>query len=518
MNSHDILVRGYFPKELPPPFTTEPLGTLVQHFPALVPALSKGPRETLPIRHSLPRAGALRRILSTPNPLSFLKLCQWFQNNWPTVISHCQKSFISLSSPSTSSTERAVIPAVPFNQQPTHQASLRAKSRYILKTDITNCYPSIYTHSISWALHTKIKAKTLRRPSQLIGNQLDRLISNAQHGQTIGIPIGPDTSFIVAEMLLSSVDEEFCDRMSHENLHVNGFRSFDDYEFGFTTRADAEKAVAILQQALAEFELQLNPGKTRVIELPVPLEPNWVSELRSFNFNSTPFTWDLRRYFDRAFDLSRTNRDSEVLKYAIQRLRSVDVPDSDFELFQDFLLQCSMVEPGALPAVVDHLHHYVDQGMPINAPKVEEVFNLILSSHAPLRHGSEVAWALWGSLLFGLRIDDVAASAVAGMEDAFAALLLLHAQDSGLTYANLPLRGWHTAMTTPGLRSNLWLLSYEANVKGWITTSNDHVLHDNQFGILKHNNVYFYDVNAMKSHSPSPHYNSQDVVDNLGGY
>ena len=27
--------------------------------------------------------------------------------------------------------------------------------KYILKTDIKNFYPSIYTHSIAWALHTK---------------------------------------------------------------------------------------------------------------------------------------------------------------------------------------------------------------------------------------------------------------------------------------------------------------------------------------------------------------------------
>ena len=413
---------------------------------------------------------------------------------------------------------RAVVPSVPFNQQPVHQAGLRSKSRFILKTDVTNCYPSIYTHSISWALHTKGVAKSNRHSRSLIGNKLDKLISIAQHGQTIGIPIGPDTSFIIAEMLLSSADEEFCKRMKTEKLQVNGYRSFDDYEFGFTARADAETAVAILQKVLAEYELQLNPGKTRIIELPVPLEPNWVSELRSFRFDSTPLTWDMRRYFDRAFELSKMNRDSEVLKYAVQRLRSIDVPDTDFDLFQDLLLQCAMVEPGALPAVVDHLHHYENEGMSLDSAKVGEVFNILLSAHAPLGHGSEVAWALWGSILFGLGISSTSVSAVATMDDPFAALLLLHARDLGLTQGTVQTQNWRTALTGPGLRGDQWLLSYEANIKGWLSAPNDHVLNDKQFSILKGNGVLFYDDHKVNSHTPSAHFQPQEGAGFIVGY
>ncbi len=33
---------------------------------------------------------------------------------------------------------------------------------YIYHTDISNCYSSIYTHSIAWAIHSKDKAKMNR--------------------------------------------------------------------------------------------------------------------------------------------------------------------------------------------------------------------------------------------------------------------------------------------------------------------------------------------------------------------
>ena len=518
MKLHDLLKRGYFPKELPPPFTTEPFGSLIENNPNFIPALSQGPSETLPARHSLSRAGALRRVLSIPNPLSFLMLSEWFEQNWSTAINQCSKSSISLSAPLVGSSGRVIVPKVPFHEQPIHKAALRAKSRFILKTDVTNCYPSIYTHSISWAIHTKSVAKASKRTGSLVGNSLDKLISNGQHGQTIGIPIGPDTSFIVAEMLLSSVDEEFCSRMAAEHLQVNGYRSFDDFEFGFTARADAEAAVSILQKVLAEYEMQLNPSKTHIVELPVPLEPAWVSELRSFRFDSAPFKWDLRKYFDRAFELSRSHRDSEVLKYAIQRLRSVDIPTSDFDLFQNFLLQCAMVEPGALSSVVDQLHHYENQGITLDKPKIGEVFNILLNTHAPLAHGSEVAWTLWGCLLFGLVIDNNSASSVADMEDPFAALLLMHAQDSGLIRGNLNLQNWQVTQTGAGLRDHQWLVSYEANIKGWLQTPKDHVISDPQFVMLKQHGVSFYDQNIVNTHVPSAHFHPASGAGNVGGY
>ena len=453
-----------------------------------------------------------------PNPLSFLPLAEWFEDNWAMVKTQCQNSPLSLSKPQLSSVDRAVVPNIPFNEQPTHQADLRATARYILTTDITNCYPSIYTHSISWALHTKAKAKVNRRSRTLLGNQLDKLITTAQHGQTIGIPIGPDTSLIIAEMLLSSIDQEFSNRMKKERLKLNGYRTYDDFELGFTTRADAETAAAILQTVLSEYELQLNPSKTNIIELPIPIEPAWVSELRTFTFHGKRQTWNLRRYFDRAFELSRLNRDSEVLKYTIRRLHSVDIAKDDWTLSQDLLLQCAMVEPSALSAVIDHLQFYKNKGFRLNVRKIGEVFNILLSSHAPLGHGSEVAWTLWGCLLFDVKIRSVPARAVTDMEDAFVALLLLDAQESGLIRSKIDLQNWQTALTGDGLRGRQWLLSYEANIKGWLSSKNDYVSADRQFSILKHHGVSFYDAQKVGSHTPSDHYQPPSGSGIGGGY
>ena len=446
--------------------------------------------------------------------MPFLKLSKLIEDNWVKVLNQCNKSSISLSKPCSSQTRRAVDPEVPFNLQPIYQAALRASSRFILKTDITNFYPSIYTHSIAWALHTKQKAKVQRKPNQLLGNQFDKVIRQAQYAQSIGIPIGPDTSFIIAEMLLSSVDADFCTYMEEANLPINGHRSFDDYEFGFTSRADAESAIAILEGVLGEYELQLNPGKTTIVELPIPVEPSWISELRLFSFGPGSQPWRLRGYFDRAFLASQSNPDAEILKYAIQRLRSVKIAEDNWTLCEDFLLQSAMVEPSALPAIIDHLHYYKNENYPLDGRKIEEVFNILIGSHAPLGHGSEVAWILWACLLFSLTIGDKEANDIVEMEDPFVAILMLHAYDSNLTKSKIDFRNWKRSLTKQGLYDTQWVLSYEANVKGWLPAKRDHVKIDANFSVLKNNDVCFYDSKRVQSHTPNEHY---DIVEGFGG-
>lgn len=50
---------------------------------------------------------------------------------------------------------------------------LSVSYRYMFVTDITNCYGSIYTHTVAWALMGKEKAKQKRQRPGLLGNTID---------------------------------------------------------------------------------------------------------------------------------------------------------------------------------------------------------------------------------------------------------------------------------------------------------------------------------------------------------
>ncbi len=107
------------------------------------------------------------------------------------------------------------------------------------------------------------------------------------------------------------------------------------------------------------------------------------------------------------------------------------------------------------------------------------------------------------------------------MEDPFVALLTLHARELGLIGStDLNLDKWCASMTLDGLRDSQWLLSYEANVKGWLKSVNgaDHVLSDDRFAFLKKNEVSFYDRDKVTSHTPRKHSQAIGSGGGLGGY
>ena len=63
---------------------------------------------------------------------------------------------------------------------------------------------------------------------------------------------------------------------------------------------------------------------------------------------------------------------------------------------------------------------------------------------------------------------------------------------------------WQAAMTRDELVGRLWLLSYEANVKGWLPSvvAGDHVSADPIFKFLKDAGVHFYDDQASLTYVP----------------
>jgi hypothetical protein len=158
--------------------------------------------------------------------------------------------------------------------------------KYILKTDIKNFYPSIYTHSIAWAVHTK---KTIRTKgnrsnySRFLGLKLDKLIQYANDGCTNGIAIGPAISDLISEIVLSSVDTEASKIIDAKNIDFIGVRFKDDYRFLCQSKEDANFIIKTLQKQMALFNLTLNEGKSKVEELPEGLFREWTADYQPFS-------------------------------------------------------------------------------------------------------------------------------------------------------------------------------------------------------------------------------------------
>ncbi|WP_340621716.1 RNA-directed DNA polymerase [Xenorhabdus siamensis] len=139
--------------------------------------------------------------------------------------------------------------------------------KYLFTTDIANFYPSIYTHSIPWAIHTKEKAKDIRDINANLGNRIDYALRQMSWGQTNGIPQGSALMDFIAEIVLGYADELLGQKLEKEsinNYHIIRYR--DDYRVFTNSKEDAEALARHLTVILQSLGLHLNASKTSLSE------------------------------------------------------------------------------------------------------------------------------------------------------------------------------------------------------------------------------------------------------------
>lgn len=490
---HKFLRKGYFPKEVPPSFKTtsfaRALDQSVADFPFV--AAPRSLKWTWMLNHSLARASQVRRVLGVPNPATHWALAKEISENWKHLRALARRSSLSRSVPTLRSAQgRAAVPAVPIGDVMFLRVDARSVGRYLLRADIAEFYRSVYTHSIPWAMHTKAVAKERLHDRSLPGNRIDAAVQASQKGQTNGIPIGPDTSLVLAEVILGTVDEELQNRIGP----IRGYRHHDDYELVFKTPREAEQAKATLQSVLLEFGLHLNSTKTEIVELPVRMVSDWWLYVREFSFAATG---DPRakviQFFDEAFQRKANAPSEHVLAYAMGRLEKENWDARQWQVVQPLLHQALAAEPSAAHKFVRALVRAQVYGLPVDRDLLAETIHIMLMQHAPYGNASEVAWMLWATMMFELPLSMEASLAVSGMNDSFVAILALDAEKRGLALG-LDKKMWALVMTSDELEGENWLLSYEAGVRGWLPSlgGGNHISAHPVFLFLANRNIRFY--------------------------
>jgi hypothetical protein len=132
---------------------------------------------------------------------------------------------------------------------------------YVAQADITDCYGSIYTHSIAWAIDTKPVAK--KRIKDTLGDKVDILLRDMSSGQTNGIPQGAVLMDLIAEIVLGYADNEISEKISLIDIFdYKILRYRDDYRVFTNSSSDAEKILKCIADALIDLGLKLNQSKT----------------------------------------------------------------------------------------------------------------------------------------------------------------------------------------------------------------------------------------------------------------
>jgi signal transduction histidine kinase len=432
LTASDLLVRGFFHDRIIPPLSSASLHPAITDLLAFAAQDFRdvNGRKTPTVasrssRHSVPKQKLARRILAIPNPRNQALLALEVEANWDDLLKRCQLSDISLTTPTTIG-KRSLQGEVDRRSEASERAKRSVGQRYVLHADIARFYASIYTHSIPWAIHGKSKARSDSK-NALYGNRLDLLIRSTQDKQTGGIPVGPDTSFLLAEVIASTIDDQL--RFSLGDL--KGTRYIDDYHLYFPSRANAERALAELHRIAGEFELEINGLKTQIEEMPEPIDPQWKTQLRIVTIYDHDHATSLKAIFDRAAELAREFPQDSVFTYLVKKLETaidrIKLQEKEWEALDTLLLRAAVAEPGALPVILRLFE--IHQRNPVG---LKEALESICLHHASLHQASEVAWALWMAKRLNISLSSEVANAVETVDDDIVALVALELYSKGL--------------------------------------------------------------------------------------
>lgn len=206
---------------------------------------------------------------------------------------------------------------------------------YCLQTDVTDCYPSIYTHSISWALHGINVAKS-NRSLDLLGNKIDKSIQSMQNMQTNGIPQGSVLMDFIAEMILGYSDKLLSEELSKEGINnYQIVRYRDDYKIFSDSKEDVEKILKTLSIILYDLNLKLNSVKTYLYDDIIldgikPDKLYWTTKYESF------------------VDYFPTKKD-------LLDISNKDIPREEDDIFDDLLNKKEKKRPSFKISIQKHL-------------------------------------------------------------------------------------------------------------------------------------------------------------------
>jgi hypothetical protein len=168
----------------------------------------------------------------------------------------------------------------------------------LARADISKCFDSIYTHTISWVTNGREASKdfkTRNATRKTFGGLFDAHMQALNYGETSGIVIGPEFSRIFAEIILQEIDVRL-----ERDLHMQGLthgldyeimRYVDDYFIFVSSQADVDKIEEALSGNLAHFKLHLNDGKREVLTTPLKAQMS-VAKYQIQNDLSRLTVWD----------------------------------------------------------------------------------------------------------------------------------------------------------------------------------------------------------------------------------
>ena len=234
---------------------------------------------------------------------------------------------------------------------------------HVLHTDVTDCYGSLYTHSIAWALHGREVAKMAKGKGGLLGDKIDECIRAGRHGQTNGISQGSVLMDFIAELVLGYVDELITSKMgATKDFRILRYR--DDYRIFTNSDVRAEEILKVVSDQLRSVGMRLGVAKTfintNVIEGSIKPDKLAGIDLQDLGVSNAQ---TLQKQLLRLHSFGRRYPNSGALRRLLGELHSKvvakQVTPDDLTVQVAIATDIAVVSPLAFPAVAGILSHMI---------------------------------------------------------------------------------------------------------------------------------------------------------------
>lgn len=422
---------------------------------------------------SKPKKGFERRFLHITHPLPQALLAYEIAENWRSVAGWIGRQQFSLDRPDISKKFDRGIDRIGFPAHQAKKAFIEATSDWLVTTDISRFYPTIYTHSIAWAAYGKERVKSdMKVYDGSLADRIDALVRTCNRKQTIGIPIGPETSRIIADIISARIDFEF-EKARPTSSFAKIDRLQDDWFVGTSTLQEAEQALATISACYRAFGLEINGSKTSIDRMVVASGDSWPSELGAFlAHTSKPLQGSrMREFLALGLRLQASNPTDPVISYVLSVVERRNIRPDDVEVLESFLLKGAVLSPLAMDKICRVVINMARHTARLSIERIVERFTTLAETNLEVGNTFEVMWLI--HTIRGLR-RVLKSKRIAELMETHAGsvlpIILLDMKNNSLFPAKLPKDRWETqANLDRSLSDWSWLVSYEGIRHGWLS-------------------------------------------------
>jgi hypothetical protein len=292
---------------------------------------------------------------------------------------------------------------------------------------------------------------------------LDALVRNCNQQQTIGIPIGPDTSRILSELILSRIDSELTSAGSGL-ASPQIYHNIDDYQIGCVGLGEAEDAQSRFVRTISRYELRLNDFKTSV-DHGLSFTPS--NFQRHFDHlggqHGSKF---VEHFFEILYAQIPLHPNTNVVGYALKRFARQLARDSERDLVREYLQRLIFAAPHQARWIFPLLLGiYRAEG--VNA-EIRRLIGWGVETCARRNDVGSLLWFLYAAIFLRIRLTSALCGQCVGLSNELVDLVLYHGRSIGVF--SFDLSALRRRYRSNDFSSSAWPTMYEVGRRGWDTS------------------------------------------------